>query len=63
MKNCVIMQTKLNILKSNKMHINFSDLKGSLRKFPYTEEELDKFEQFIFGDVIRPSMNEYLNHK
>lgn len=57
------MQTKLNILKSNKMHINFSDLKGSLRKFPYTEEELDKFEQFIFGDVIRPSMNEYLNHK
>lgn len=45
------------------MNLNFSDIKNSLKKFSYTEEELDKFEQFIFGDLKRPSMNEYLNYK
>ncbi len=57
------MNTKVNMMKSNKMELSFLELKKNGPSLDYSEEELDIIEKGIFGDVQRVKMDFYFDEK
>lgn len=55
--NCQLLNTQLNILKSNVMEVSHTNLKSRLSQISYTDDDLDQMERFIFGDVQRKSLD------
>ncbi|CAI9284002.1 unnamed protein product [Lactuca saligna] len=53
-ENCQILQTRVNRTKSDKDHLDKTQLRGYSCDINFTEKELDIIEMAVYGDVIRP---------
>eukprot|EP00250_Pteridium_aquilinum_P001571 c11761_g1_i2 orf=176-550(+) len=55
-KNCQILQSRVNRFKGDKEHIGKEDLEQSSCNLKFTDKELDVIEMAVYGDVIRPGL-------
>ena len=60
-ENCQILGTYLNLLKSNRTELNYSEFRQFSPEFNNTEQELDVLEKAVFGNVMRPTLDSYVN--
>lgn len=53
-ENCQILQTRVNRYKSDKEHVDTTQLQGYSCDINFTDKELDVIEMAVYGDVVRP---------
>lgn len=56
MKNCQILQSRVNSFKADKEHVLKEELEQSSCNLKFTDKELDVIEMAVYGDVIRPGL-------
>ncbi|KAI5054723.1 hypothetical protein GOP47_0029868 [Adiantum capillus-veneris] len=55
-KNCQILQSRVNQYKGDKEHVGKEELEQSSCNLKFTDKELDVIEMAVYGDVIRPGL-------
>lgn len=51
LNNCQVLQSKVNRIKSNKLNFSHQEMIESSIKLNLTEDDMDKIEQLVYGDV------------
>lgn len=54
--NCQILQSRVNLLKSDKQDLGKEDLEQYSCHLKFTDKELDIIEMAVYGNVIRPGL-------